>query len=61
MITILGREPVLWLGLISALISLGVGFGLKVTPEQLALIMAAVTAVLSFVARAAVTPLAGQR
>jgi hypothetical protein len=50
------REPALWIGVISALIALGVGFGLKVTTEQVGLIMAAVTVVLAFVTRSQVTP-----
>lgn len=51
-----GREPVLWLTLINSLILLGVGFGLKVTTEQIALIMTAVNAVIGFYMRSQVTP-----
>jgi hypothetical protein len=51
-----GREPALWLGLVSAVIALAVGFGLNVTPEQIGLIMAAVSAIIAFVTRSQVTP-----
>lgn len=51
-----GREPVLWLTLINSLILLGVGFGLKLTTEQIALIMTAVNAVMGFYMRSQVTP-----
>lgn len=50
------REPALWLGLVGALIAVGVGFGLKVTAEQVGLIMAGVSAVLAFITRSQVTP-----
>lgn len=52
----LGREPVLWIALINSLIMLAIGFGLKLTTEQVTLIMAAVNAILAFVARSQVTP-----
>jgi hypothetical protein len=51
-----GREPVLILGLVNALIALAVGFGVNVTPEQFSLIMVATTAILSFIARQQVSP-----
>lgn len=51
-----GREPALWLGAISALIAVAVGFGLDVTPEQVGLILAGVTAVIAFITRSQVTP-----
>lgn len=51
-----GREPAVILGLVSALIALAVGFGLDITPEQVGLIMAAVTAIIGFVTRSQVTP-----
>lgn len=51
-----GREPAVILSLVSALIAVGVGFGLDVTPEQVGLIMAAVSAVIGFVTRSQVTP-----
>lgn len=52
------REPALWIGAISALIALAVGFGLPITPQQVGLIMAAVSAVLAFVTRSQVSPAA---
>lgn len=52
--TLFQREPALVIGAIGALISLGIGFGLKVSPEQYALIMAAVEAVLFLIVRQSV-------
>lgn len=52
------REPALILAALGALIALGVGFGLDVTPEQTGLILAAVAAVLGLVTRQVVTPTA---
>ena len=43
-------------GAIEAILALAVGFGLNLSTEQLALIMAAVTAVLALVVRSQVTP-----
>lgn len=51
-----GREPALWLGLVNALLAVGVGFGLNITPEQVGLINAAVAAVLSVITRSQVSP-----
>lgn len=53
---ILGREPVLWLAAVNAIVALAVGFGLDLTNEQQALIQGAVTAVLALIARGQVTP-----
>lgn len=53
---ILGREPVLWLAAVNALVAVAVGFGLDLSTEQQALLQAAVTAVLALVARGQVTP-----
>jgi hypothetical protein len=50
------KEPALIVALVSALIALGVGFGLPVTAEQVSLIMAVVIAALAFVTRSQVTP-----
>ena len=50
-----GREPALVVGAVSALIALAIGFGLPVSSEQMALIMAAVTAVLSVITRSQVS------
>lgn len=50
------REPALVTGAVSALIALGVAFGLELSGEQTGAIMAVVTAALGFVTRAKVTP-----
>lgn len=50
------QEPVLTLGLVNALILLAVGFGLRLSSEQVALIGAATAALLSWIARSRVTP-----
>lgn len=50
------KEPAAILQAVGALIALAVGFGLDVTGEQVALIMAAVTAVLGLVIRQVVVP-----
>ena len=50
------HEPALTLGVVQALVALGVGFGLPVTPEQVALIVALSAALLSWVTRTQVTP-----
>lgn len=52
--SLFGREPALIIGAIGALIALGVGFGLPVTPAQVGLIMAAVAAILAVVTRSQV-------
>lgn len=54
--TIFGREPALILGAVQALLALAVGFGLKLTPEQMALILAASAAIFAVVTRSQVTP-----
>lgn len=51
-----GREPAVWLAAISAVVALGIGFGLPVTPGQFGLIMAAVAAVLGLLTRSQVAP-----
>lgn len=50
-----GREPALIIGAIQALVALGIGFGLHVTPEQFGLIMAAVGAILAVLTRSQTT------
>ena len=55
--TIFGREPAAIAAFIEALIALGVGFGLKLSGEQVALIMTALTLGLGIVVRQSVTPL----
>lgn len=49
-------EPALVLGAVNALVALGVGFGLHVTPAQVGLINAAVAALVALGVRARVTP-----
>lgn len=56
--TIFGREPVLIIGLVNTLLALAVGFGLDLSTEKQALIVAGVNAVLAFVARQQVSPTA---
>ena len=49
-------EPALILALVGSLIALVVSFGLKLSPEQIGGIMAAVSAILGIVTRSQVTP-----
>lgn len=56
MSNLFGREPALILAAVNAVVVLGVGFGLPVTGEQVALINAAVAALLGVVVRSQVTP-----
>lgn len=51
-----GREPVLWMALIQAILAVAVGFGLHWTGEQVALVTALAAAILAFVSRSQVTP-----
>ena len=51
-----GREPALILGLVSAALSLAIGFGLDLTGEQVGYIMAFVAAVIGVVTRLKVSP-----
>jgi uncharacterized membrane protein YccC len=53
---IFNREPALILTLASSLIALVIGFGVNVSSQQFALIMAAVTAVAGVWIRTKVTP-----
>jgi len=55
---IFNREPALILAAIQGILAVGIGFGLDVTTEQLALILAASAAVLGVVTRSQVTPTA---
>lgn len=50
------REPALVTGLVSALIALGVAFGLDLSGEQTGAIMAVTAAILAVVTRQSVTP-----
>lgn len=49
-------EPALILGALNAVFAVAVGFGLKVSPEQVGLVNAAVAAVLAVILRAHVSP-----
>ncbi len=51
-----GREPVLYLALVQAALALAVGFGLGLTGEQVAGLMAFAAAVLGVVTRSRVSP-----
>lgn len=51
-----GREPVLVLAVVQAALALVIAFGLDLTGEQVAGIVAVSAAVLGFVARQKVTP-----
>ncbi len=53
-----GREPAAILGLIQAGVALAIGFGLSLTGEQTALIMAFSAAVVAIITRQSVTPVA---
>lgn len=48
------REPAAILGALGAIIALAVGFGLEITDEQVALVMAAVAAVIGLITRQSV-------
>lgn len=52
----LSTEPVAIVAALEALLALAIGFGLDVTAEQMALIVAATTAVLALFVRSQVTP-----
>ena len=51
-----GAEPALWAGLVGAIIAALVGFGVHVSPAQVGLINAVVTAGISVLVRANVSP-----
>lgn len=51
-----GREPAMVLALVQAVIVLGVSFGLRLTPEQTAAILALTAVVLGLLTRTQVTP-----
>lgn len=51
------REPALILGAVQAVLVLGVSFGLDLTTEQTAAILAATAAILAVVTRQRVTPI----
>jgi hypothetical protein len=54
--SVLRDEPALVLGLVQAAIALAVGFGLDLTAEQVASLVAFTAAALSVVTRSQVTP-----
>lgn len=54
--TLWGREPALILGLVQAALALAIGFGLRLTPEQMGLVMAFTAALLAVITRSRVTP-----
>jgi uncharacterized membrane protein len=51
-----GREPVLILAVVQAVLGLLVAFGFNLSGEQVAAVMAVTAAVLGFVARSRVSP-----
>lgn len=51
------REPAMFLAVVQAAIALGIGFGLHITTEQMALILAFTAAVLGLITRSKVTPI----
>ena len=54
--TIWGREPAMVVALIQAVLVLAVTFGLKLTPEQTAAILAVAALALGLITRSRVTP-----
>lgn len=56
---IFNREPAMFLALIQSGLALAVGFGLHLTSEQMALIMAFSAALVGFITRSQVVPLKG--
>jgi hypothetical protein len=54
--TMFNREPALILAAVQAILAVAIGFGVDITTEQLALILAATAAVLGLVTRSKVTP-----
>lgn len=52
----LGREPVLWMIAAQALIALAIAFGVDLTADQVAAVMAAIAGVLGLIVRSRVTP-----
>jgi hypothetical protein len=56
MSTLWGREPAMIVAFIQAIIVLAVTFGLHITPEQTAAILAVAALVLGLITRSQVTP-----
>lgn len=57
---ILGREPVLWLSLLRAVVVLGLAFGWNLSQEQTAALYLFMEGALSLIARSQVTPVGGE-
>jgi hypothetical protein len=55
------QEPVLFQGLIQAVLALGVSFGLHLSGDQVGAILAVTAALLSVATRAQVTPMVNPR
>lgn len=58
---ILGREPVMYMVLVEAAIALVVSLGFELTGDQTAAILGFAAAILGFIARQTVTPVADPR
>jgi hypothetical protein len=54
--TIFGREPVLILAFVQAILALIIGFGADLTAEQSSLVLGGVAAFIGLIARSQVTP-----
>ncbi len=61
MFRLIKQEPVMFQGLIQAVLALALSFGLKLTGDQVGAILAASAAVLSFATRTQVTPVANPK
>ena len=57
--SLFGREPAMVMAALQSLLALAVGFGLSVSPEQIALILAAVAGVVGLIVRSRVSPVSG--
>ena len=53
---IFGMEPAAIAGLVGAIISLVVSFGIKLSPDQIGAVMAVTTAILGLIVRSQVSP-----
>ena len=56
--TLYGRQPVMVLAFVQATLAMVMGFGLKLTGDQVALVMAFTAALLGILAQTQVTPMA---
>ena len=52
----MSREPVMTMAVVQAALALLVGFGVPISTEQMALLLAFIGALLSWIARTKVTP-----